>query len=339
MMSVFLSYCREDSEAASRLYRDLTERGIRCWLDKEELLPGQRWRETIEVAIRQSSQFIALLSRHSVTKEGFVQRELRLALDFLTEMPPDRIFLIPARLDSCVPAHQVLRDLHWVDLFPDYNSGLERIMRVLDGYSGNNSIRTEDVETASSRESAVMLPPIAGDRPRRLFTEFPLEEIYSEIRRANERVRMLSTWIYGSKRLIETLTPPLLAGVKIQLLILHPQSPFASFRSGEIGFRDPEHGASRIKSNLREFASWLNENRGAASHAEIRLYDAIPTIIMVDTGYRIIYSPLFRGAVALEGPHIEAQREDEELYLRIERHFLRLWDSAKRYSPLNGESH
>ncbi len=339
-MSVFLSYCHEDSEVALRLYRDLGERGIRCWLDKEELLPGQRWRETIELAIRQSSHFIALLSAHSVTKEGFVQRELRLALDFLTEMPPDRVFLIPARLNKCVPTHQVLRDLHWVDLFPVYEVGLERILRVLNGHSKRNDQEDEGkLNSSADRESSAILPPLTGNRPRRLFAQFPLDEIYSEIRRARDRVRMLYTWVYGSKRWIEALTPPLLAGVKIQILLLHPQSSFASSRSDEIGFRDPEHGSNRINGNLHELTLWLNKNRGAASHLEIRLYDAIPTLVMIDTGGRIIYSPLFRGSLALEGPYIEAQREDEELYLRIERHFLRLWEGAKPYSPFNGEGH
>jgi TIR domain-containing protein len=136
-MNVFLSYCHQDLAVAERLHCDLRKHGISCWFDREDLLPGQRWRETIETAIRKSSYFIALLSTHSVTKEGFVQREFRWALDVLSEMPPGRIYLIPARIDSCTPAHQVLKDLHWVDLFPIYESGLERILRAIRGDSAS----------------------------------------------------------------------------------------------------------------------------------------------------------------------------------------------------------
>ena len=333
-MSIFLSYCHEDGEVASKLHHDLANRGLRCWLDKEELLPGQRWRETIELAIRQSSHFIALLSSHSVTKEGFVQRELKLALDFLTEMPPERIFLIPVRVDDCTPAHSALRDLHWVDLFPDYGFALERIVRAV-GDSDQRRSGPGILDASACRESSMTLPPLTPDRPRRLYLQFPLEELYSEISTANEHVRLLYTWIYAAKPLLNALTPVSQRGVKIQILMLHPQSAFASLRSREIGFGDPEHGASQVTSNLSAFASWLRQDNDAAGHVEIRLYDAFPTIVMVDTGDRLIYSPLFHGALALEGPYIEARREDEELYLRVQRHFLRLWDGAQVFSTTN----
>src|SRR5579863_6317726 len=93
-MTVFLSYAHEDVELVYRLRQDLLQYGVSCWLDKEELLPGQRWREEIDDAIHNCAHFIALLSRNSIAKTGFAQRELRIALDVLAEMPPGRIFLI-----------------------------------------------------------------------------------------------------------------------------------------------------------------------------------------------------------------------------------------------------
>ena len=41
--TVFISYAREDSDAAKRLKKDLKDAGLNPWLDKEELLPGQNW--------------------------------------------------------------------------------------------------------------------------------------------------------------------------------------------------------------------------------------------------------------------------------------------------------
>ncbi len=128
---VFLSYAREDIEAARRLFNDLHEVGVQVWFDKESLLPGQNWKTTIKQAIRDSRFFLALLSAKSLNKRGYVQKELNEALEILDEYPPSQIFIIPARLDDCSPTDDQLRDLNWADMFPDWEKGLARIMKAI----------------------------------------------------------------------------------------------------------------------------------------------------------------------------------------------------------------
>jgi hypothetical protein len=67
-----------------------------------------------------------------VSKTGFVQNELRQALEILDSVPPGKIFIVPVRLDNSMPRHEKLNDLHWIDLFPDYARGLKRIVESLD---------------------------------------------------------------------------------------------------------------------------------------------------------------------------------------------------------------
>ena len=129
---VFISYAREDAGHARRLYADLARHGHAPWLDQELLLPGQNWRMAIEQAIRDSALFLALLSAGSVSKAGYVQKEMRQALDVLEEMPPGTVYVVPTRIEECEPTHAVLRDLHWVDLFPSYDDGFGRILQVID---------------------------------------------------------------------------------------------------------------------------------------------------------------------------------------------------------------
>jgi hypothetical protein len=87
-------------------------------MDAKDLLPGQEWKVEIEKAIRESAVFIACLSNNSVNKEGFVQAELKRALEIADLMPEGRIFIVPIRLDNCkVPIS--LSKLHWVDYFED----------------------------------------------------------------------------------------------------------------------------------------------------------------------------------------------------------------------------
>lgn len=128
---VFLSYAREDIEQAARLFSDLKKSGANVWFDRESLLPGQKWQPAIKQAIADSRFFIALLSKNSVNKKGYVQRELKDALQILDEYPESAVFLIPVRLDSSSPLDSRLHEIHWVDMFPDWSTGLNRILRVL----------------------------------------------------------------------------------------------------------------------------------------------------------------------------------------------------------------
>ncbi|NJL60111.1 MAG: toll/interleukin-1 receptor domain-containing protein [Desulfobacteraceae bacterium] len=130
-MKVFISYAREDIETAGKLYHDLKQAGISPWMDKEDILIGENWKVAIRQAMKESSYFLALLSSNSLSKQGYVQKELKMALDILSEMPPSGIFLLPVRLDDCHPLDERLQDINWGDLFPSYEEGFQKILRVL----------------------------------------------------------------------------------------------------------------------------------------------------------------------------------------------------------------
>jgi hypothetical protein len=133
---VFISYAREDIDYARKMFYELAKASYEPWLDCECLLPGQRWEPTIEQAIRESRFFVALISSRSSAKRGYVQKEIVRALDLLEQIPENQIFLIPARLDECEPSHSALRGVQWVDLFPSWETGVERIFRALKLSSG-----------------------------------------------------------------------------------------------------------------------------------------------------------------------------------------------------------
>jgi hypothetical protein len=128
--TLFISYAREDFDGAKRLYNDLKSAGLNAWLDKEELLPGQQWQLEIRKAIKNSAYFLAVLSSNSVEKRGYVQKEFKFGLEVLDEVPESQIFVIPARLNECnVP--EKLRKYQYVDLFPDWETGLRRILQAM----------------------------------------------------------------------------------------------------------------------------------------------------------------------------------------------------------------
>lgn len=129
--TVFISYAREDRRHAERLYADLRLGSIDVWLDTRSLKPGQDWKREIRRAIRSSAYVVLLLSEYSVTKRGFVQAEVKEAIEESRSIPTGDVFILPVRLADVRPADDELLDLNWVDLFPSYEKGLARILETL----------------------------------------------------------------------------------------------------------------------------------------------------------------------------------------------------------------
>jgi len=139
-MKIFISYATEDFETANRIYSDLKQKHVSPWLDRHDLLPGQNWKFAIRQAIKTSDYYLILLSSKSVSKRGFVQKEMRMALDILDEIPESGSFIIPVRLNECEPLDERLQNIHTVDMFPSYEDGLNQLLRVFCPASTNNNI-------------------------------------------------------------------------------------------------------------------------------------------------------------------------------------------------------
>jgi hypothetical protein len=129
---VFIAYAIEDGAAAERLFNDLTACGFAVWLDRRKLLPGQNWARRVEDAIAHSDFFIACFSEISVRKRGGFQAELRCALTCSSRVPLDEVFLIPVRLDGCRVPMRIQRETQYIDLFRDWDGGVERIIGVIE---------------------------------------------------------------------------------------------------------------------------------------------------------------------------------------------------------------
>jgi hypothetical protein len=131
-LRVFIAYATEDRPAAERLFKQLTAHGFSAWLDRRKLLPGQDWPQRIEDAIDSSDFFVACFSAKSIKKRGGFQTEIRLALECANRMPLDDVFLIPVRLDECRVPTRIQRETQYVDLFPDWRAGFERVLRIIE---------------------------------------------------------------------------------------------------------------------------------------------------------------------------------------------------------------
>lgn len=125
---VFLCHGSEGKTKIRELYSDLREDGADPWLDEKNIIPGQDWDMEIKKAVKKSDAILVYLSASSINKEGYVQKEIKFALDAADEKPEGTIFVIPVKLEECdVPFRR--SQWHWVNVFD--KGGYENILRAL----------------------------------------------------------------------------------------------------------------------------------------------------------------------------------------------------------------
>ena len=99
--AVFLSYAREDGEAARRIAEALRGFGLEVWFDMSELRGGDAWDAKIKKQIRDCALFIPVISANTQAREeGYFRREWLLAVERKRDMAENRAFIIPVIVDD-----------------------------------------------------------------------------------------------------------------------------------------------------------------------------------------------------------------------------------------------
>ncbi len=99
--AVFLSYAREDAEAARRIADALRAFGLEVWFDQNELRGGDAWDAKIRKQIRECVLFMPVVSgRTQARAEGYFRREWKLAVERTHDMAAGVAFIVPVVVDD-----------------------------------------------------------------------------------------------------------------------------------------------------------------------------------------------------------------------------------------------
>jgi tetratricopeptide (TPR) repeat protein len=124
---VFLSHNSQDKPVVREIKRRLAERGVKAWLDVDELQPGIPWQEGLEEAIQVSRSVAVFLGGSGIGP--WAQEEMRAALQqAVQDKRPVIPVLLPEAPDG-VKVPMFLGNRTWVDLRPDVPDGaLDRLV-------------------------------------------------------------------------------------------------------------------------------------------------------------------------------------------------------------------
>jgi CheY-like chemotaxis protein len=146
-LRIFICYAKEDAKHARKIWSFANLNGVNAWLDEKKLLPGHEWEMEIRRAIRTSHLVVVCLSQCSITKSGYVQKEIRMVLDIADEQPPGTNFIVPIRIEPCAVPER-LAQWQWLDFF------------------GRNANKKLLGALAARADALRVLPPASAFRPK-----------------------------------------------------------------------------------------------------------------------------------------------------------------------------
>ena len=119
--AIFLSYAKQDAEAAERICTSLRAAGIEVWFDQSELRGGDAWDAAIRRQIKTCALIIPVISANTQGRaEGYFRLEWKLAIDRSHLMAQDRPFLIPVVIDGTPEGDERVpdkfREVQWTRL-------------------------------------------------------------------------------------------------------------------------------------------------------------------------------------------------------------------------------
>ena len=127
-LNAFLCHSSDDKPSVRKLYEQLRQDNVDPWLDEENLLGGQDWQMEIQKAVRSADVVIVCLSRNSVSREGYIQKEIKSALDKAEEKPEGTIYIIPLRIENCRVPNRLKR-WQWLNLYQQ--KGYKKLIKTL----------------------------------------------------------------------------------------------------------------------------------------------------------------------------------------------------------------
>lgn len=100
--AIFLSYAREDEEAARRLKAGLERHGCVVWYDRERLKPGGNWHNNLQDEVKgRCSIFLSVISRNTEeSPSGYFHQERNWAAEWQAMFSEGEEFYVPVIIDE-----------------------------------------------------------------------------------------------------------------------------------------------------------------------------------------------------------------------------------------------
>ena len=160
---VFLSHNSKDKPIVEQIAHKLEAKGLKVWLDKWNLIPGDAWQEDLEDALDESQTIAVFVGPHNISP--WENEEMRSAIEERVQDKKRRVIpvLLPGAPDNkTLKLPRFLKRLTWVDLRAGINDE-DAFYKLECGIKGISPGKTSKAESEIPSKDDV--PPPVGDLP------------------------------------------------------------------------------------------------------------------------------------------------------------------------------
>jgi Domain of unknown function (DUF5919) len=192
-------------------------------------------------------------------------------------------------------------------------------------------MRSQLIESMRSEFSQLFEIRDAGIQA--IHHEYPTDRLIKGLSKAQVHIRILVIWIPDLIRIEQSFSDAVKHGCKIQILLLHPKSDFAKYRSRDLGTND-NYTSMEILANLLELSRFCRENN-ITEKIEIKLYkDATPTVFFIGYDDTFIFGSFLQHKMGIHTNQIEVKGTNSPFVNALNDHFEAIWNTATPYSAV-----
>ena len=168
--ALFLSYAREDSDAARRIADALRGFGVEVWFDQSELRGGDAWDAKIRTQVKACNLFVPVISATTQARgEGYFRREWKLAVERTHDMAEHIPFIVPVVIDETPESAAFVPDqfkrVQWTSLpggapTPQFVEHVRRLLTVHSPVAAQGAAK-QATSAAGSKKGSRQLPLLA----------------------------------------------------------------------------------------------------------------------------------------------------------------------------------
>ncbi|MDQ3007068.1 MAG: TIR domain-containing protein [Chloroflexota bacterium] len=192
---VFLSHNSKDKPIVEQIAHKLEAKGLKVWLDKWNLVPGDPWQEDLEDALDESQTITVFVGPHTISP--WENEEMRSAIEERVQDKKRRVIpvLLPGAPDNkTLKLPRFLKRLTWVDFRTGLNDeeALYRLECGVKGISpGKSSLTPAPLPIGEG-----YAPPPVGDLPIGSYLPFPPNPLFEG--RVNDLKKLAESLVSNS---------------------------------------------------------------------------------------------------------------------------------------------
>lgn len=327
---IFFSYASGDRERVEPIADALISSGLDTWIDVRRLKAGHNWDFEIRRALDKAAVIVVFISNKSVTKRGYVQREIRLALEKAEEKLLDDIYLIPVLLDDGVTVPDLVKDRQFIryddeafqaNLLDAIKHQLERMGHAIETAQNESEIRWQFYTHHDSRDG---IPGFEADlrMPRLSSDRYPMVSQVGEIVKG-DLLRELSDLRY------QTLNPD-------------PESfNFGQEKYSRTHTLDVQPQTPKVRGKMLSIVYWLHSYYAMAAHPNhvVRTYCFLVDPLCHIDNLELIFEDSDQAFVVIQGEvrsRLLAPRDDDDSEYRLDPDWVSRgtenWDDLRAFS-------